>query len=78
MSPLPKIEQTDPMLVFFSVKARALFDASDLEALTALIQEAMDGRVNGYGPPTSDINTAIELEQKLIRERNEYECRSRA
>ncbi|UYQ71008.1 hypothetical protein OF122_13160 [Pelagibacterium flavum] len=60
---------TDPFLCFFDQKARALSDAGDLEALTALIQEALDGRVNGYGPPTSDINTAIELEQKLIRER---------
>ena len=53
----------------FTLTALSLSDAGDLEALTALIQEALDGRVNGYGPTTSDINTAIELEQKLKKGR---------
>ncbi|MAN77819.1 MAG: hypothetical protein CML24_11650 [Rhizobiales bacterium] len=60
---------TDPFLCFFDQKARALSDAGDLEALKALIDEAIENKRAGYGPPTSDINTAIELEQKLIRER---------
>lgn len=61
---------TDPFLAFFDQKARALSDAGDLDALKALIDEAIENKRAGYGPPLSDINTAIELEQKLIRERN--------
>lgn len=63
------MSKPDPMLVFFSQKAKTLADAGDLPALKALIDEAVENKRAGYGPPTSDINTAIELEQKLIRER---------
>ncbi|WMT85609.1 hypothetical protein NO932_11785 [Pelagibacterium sp. 26DY04] len=58
----------DPMMVFFSQKARALADANDLGALKALIDEAVEDKRKGFGPPLSEINTAIDLEQKLKRE----------
>jgi len=60
---------SDPMLVFFSQKAKALAKAGDMDALKALIDEAIENKRAGYGPPLSDINTAIELEQKLKKGR---------
>ena len=58
----------DPMLVFFSEKAKAFADANDLSGLKALIDEAVENKRAGYGPPLCEINDAIDLEQKLKRE----------